>query len=49
MVWTKEEIYYLKANYEKNPNMDKMSKKLGKSKRAIQHKGSRIGLSRLHC
>ncbi len=46
MTWTKEELNYLKENYPNNPDMDEMHKKLKRSIRAIQHKGTRIGLSR---
>ena len=47
MKWTKEEIKYLKENYaSKKITFDDLKKKLKRSKRAISHKGSRLGLSR---
>lgn len=44
--WTKEEVAYLEKNYSINPNMQEMKKFLKRSRRAIQHKGKRLGLSR---
>lgn len=46
MVWTEKEIKYLKENYESNPNLKEISKKLNKSIRSVQHKGYRLGFSR---
>jgi len=46
MRWSEDEIIYLKKNYSINPNMKEMCENLDKSRRAIQHKGARLGLSR---
>ncbi|MBR9701336.1 hypothetical protein GOV13_00255 [Candidatus Pacearchaeota archaeon] len=46
MTWSDEDISYLKKNYSTNPNMDEMCERLNRSRRAIQHKGARLGLSR---
>lgn len=46
MEWSKKEISYLKKNYSTNPNIKEMCEKLNKSRRAILHKGARLGLSR---
>lgn len=46
MKWTKEEIEYLRDNYSTNKNMKEICETLNRSKRAIQHKAVRIGLSR---
>jgi len=46
MKWSKEELQYLKNNYEKNENMSEMTQRLHRTARAIQHKGKRFNLSR---
>jgi hypothetical protein len=46
MKWEEGEIAFLKENYNKRIPMEEISKKLNKSKRSIQHKAARIGLSR---
>ncbi len=46
MRWTKEEIGYLKEIYPNKVHIDLIKEKLNKSRRAIQHKAARLGLSR---
>jgi len=46
MKWSKEDISYLKENYSTIPNIIDLCIKLKKSRRAILHKGERLGLSR---
>ncbi len=46
MQWQENEIIFLKEHYSKRIPMEEISKTLNRSKRSIQHKASRIGLSR---
>jgi predicted HNH restriction endonuclease len=46
MRWTKEEIEYLKERYPAQMSVQELSNKLNKTKRAIQHKAAREGLSK---
>jgi len=46
MKWKENEIKFLKENYPKNISLSQISKKLGKSIRAIQHKAARINVAR---
>ena len=46
MKWSKEDVDYLEKNYSTNPNMKEMCEKLKRHKRAVQHKGARLSLSR---
>ena len=46
MRWTKEEIKYLRKKYPTEIPIQKLSNKLNKTKRAIQHKAAREGLSK---
>jgi len=46
MEWTEEELDYMKENYPSNPNLKEMSKHLKRNRKAIQHKGARMRLSR---
>jgi len=46
MAWTEKEIDYLVENYTRKIHIDDLSSSLKKSKRAIRHKASRLGLSR---
>lgn len=47
MKWTEEEIEYLKENYPTNTPLNEITKKVGKTMKAIRHKAARLGLSRL--
>jgi len=46
MKWTKNEVDYLLENYQSNPSIWEISKKLNKSVKSIHHKASRLNLSR---
>ena len=46
MKWTEEEMKYLKENYPNNYNMQEMCKGLNRSRKAIQHKATRIDIHR---
>lgn len=46
MKWTEEDIKYFKKNYPTEVSTKELSKKLGRSIKAIQHKGARLGLSK---
>jgi predicted HNH restriction endonuclease len=46
MKWKEDDIIFLKENYNKRIPIEEIAKKLNKSKRSIQHKAARIGLSR---
>lgn len=44
--WTKDEIKFLIENYPKNVPLTEIMSKINKTKRAIQHKAAREGISR---
>jgi len=46
MKWTKEEINYLIDNYSKDISLRIILDRLKRTKRAVSHKASRLGLSR---
>jgi hypothetical protein len=47
MKWKESELKYLRENYSsKKVSFKDLIKKLGRTKRAISHKGARLGLSR---
>ena len=46
MGWRAREIKYVKENYPKNIPLTEISKKINRSKKAIQHKAARLNISR---
>ena len=46
MKWKVDEIKYLKENYSRNIPLSEISKKIGRSIKAIQHKAARINIFR---
>ena len=46
MVWTEEEVEYLKNNYPANPSIWELSNKLGKTVKALHRKAQRLKIRR---
>lgn len=46
MVWSKKEEQFLKENYSKQISLLDLSKKIGRTPKAISHKAQRLNLSR---
>ncbi len=46
MNWGKEELEFLKENYPKNISLEELSKRLNKTIESIQHKATRMNISR---
>ncbi len=46
MLWTKREIKYLEENYPKKIPVEEIAKFLGRAKRAVSHKATRMKISR---
>jgi hypothetical protein len=47
MVWSEEDVLFLRKNYGTEMPISEICSKLGKSRRAILHKAARSGLSRM--
>ncbi len=46
MHWSKGDIHYLGENYSKNISLIEIGKKLNRTRKAISHKASRLGILR---
>ena len=46
MIWKKEEIEFLKENYNKKIPLEEISKKLNRSRKSVQRKAQEMSLSR---
>jgi len=46
MKWSKADIAYLQENYSKNISLIEIGKKLNRTRKAISHKASRLGILR---